>query len=139
MPELLTTGQLLDALEIGETARNISFEGYVLRTEKGFMECDDKGNVIKTLKIDNEIINSNWIIEPVFIPFSEAMKVVEQGGKVACLFEGIEITIDSRENKIWSVSKNDACTAGGGATILLAWINSGKWFVKEKGHILPLY
>jgi hypothetical protein len=76
-------------------------------------------------------IKGNWIIVPKYVNFSEAMKAVEEGKNATCYFNDEVITIVSYNNKINSICKNNACSSGGGASILIAWIVAGKWAVED--------
>jgi hypothetical protein len=75
-------------------------------------------------------MQGKWIIVPKYVNFSEAMKAVEEGKDVYCNFQNEVIKIISHNNKINSICRGNACSSGGGAHILIAWIVAGKWEIE---------
>lgn len=79
-----------------------------------------------------------WKKRPKYVQFWEAMKALSEGKTVECVYEvsGKEeikriYPSESDNSKIVSISHGTFSTGGGGAGILIAWINAGKWRIVE--------
>jgi hypothetical protein len=133
---ILTTGQMIDKLEVGEVAEGSfgDFMSYVTKVKSGcFYQCSDgTGEKFdKPFTVFAGVSNVKWRILPKYVPFSEAMKAVEEGKNVNCDFKGEKISIQSWSNKVGAICQGKACTSGGGAAILIAWIVAGKWSIEK--------
>jgi hypothetical protein len=88
--ELLTTGQMIDLLKVGEVAEVVSGgvnKGYKLYiNERGdFVSIGDN----TTCAVMNKgCINAKWRILPRFVSFEEARKAFDQGKTIWCEYRG---------------------------------------------------
>jgi hypothetical protein len=124
MKEWLTTGQMIDRLKVGEVAKNQSYEGCIKRTEAGLIECNDEHEPVKPLKIDNEILESMWIILPKYVSFEEAMKALKEGKKVYFHRNG-EVIHFHNKPKFRSVATLE------NSDLTLQDLIEGKWTIEE--------
>jgi hypothetical protein len=138
MSELLTTGQMIDRLKIGEVAIPNQKEYLaVKRIEDGFIWVDRNTHEQSKIhqdyfRIDRYTVDIKWSIIPKYVTFSEAMKAIEEGKNVICYFRDEKIKIESSNGKVSSITyKSGACESGGGASIPFAWIHAGKWTIEE--------
>ncbi len=86
MSELLTTGQMIDTLKVGETAvGDVSELGkviQVIKRESGCIKLYEDGFGERTLMLDGGVVDSvKWRIEPNYVSFYEAMKAYEDDKK----------------------------------------------------------
>jgi hypothetical protein len=133
---ILTTRQMIDKLEVGEVAEGSfgDFMLYVTKVKSGcFYQCSDgTGEKFdKPFTVFAGVTEVKWHIIPKYVLFSEAMKAIEKGKNVNCDFKGEKISIKSWSNKVGTICQGKACTSGGGAAILIAWIVAGKWSIEE--------
>ncbi|SET95203.1 hypothetical protein SAMN05421676_11237 [Salinibacillus kushneri] len=134
MSEWLSTGEMIDRLKVGEVAE--AEEGYtVIRNNNGSITYLNKEPKYgQYLAINLTTHRLKWRILPNYVSFSDAMKAVEEGKNAYCEFQDETIKFESYNNKLGSICKDNACTAGGGAEIKLAWINAGKWTIEEEAE-----
>lgn len=84
MSELLTTGEMVDRLKVGETAvgdvRELGTEIRVFKDKVGHIKFDDSR---KLLELSAGIVGSvKWRILPTYVSFEEAMKALKDGKEV---------------------------------------------------------
>lgn len=83
MSEWLTTGQMIDALKVGEIAETNEQADFVYRVKKAesgsIMYLDDKGELSRFLVIRDSIAKLKWRILPKYVSFEEAMKALKEG------------------------------------------------------------
>ncbi len=93
---LLTTGEMIDSLDIGRTAKCVKGENSGAKVS---YNCDHKGvrrRIVKNSKNHSEKIftisdyhkNSSWVLLPFFVSFQEAMEASNEGNTV--YFHGID-------------------------------------------------
>ncbi|MEK4302410.1 hypothetical protein MKY30_23920 [Oceanobacillus sp. FSL W8-0428] len=87
MSELLTTGQMIDRLKVGEIAvGDVSELGkviQVIKRESGGIKLLEDGFGERTLMLDGGVVDSvKWRIQPNYVSFEEAMKALEQGKRI---------------------------------------------------------
>lgn len=87
MRELLTTGQMIDKLKVGEIAvGEVSELGtviQVIKRESGGIKLLEDGFGERTLMLDGGVVDSvKWRIQPNYVSFEEAMKALEQGKRI---------------------------------------------------------
>ena len=96
MSELLTTGQIIDRLKVGEVAESVemaSFDNFVYRvkkTESGSIMALDS-NLKMTghhIPMQGDIVNLKWRIQPNYVSFEKAMKALREGKKVELHIDG---------------------------------------------------
>lgn len=85
MSELLTTGQMIDQLEVGQFAK--SDQGRkVMKTKIGaiveVIDVDNCGNRYEDVMLRPITIKSKWRILPQYVTFEEAMKAANEGKTV---------------------------------------------------------
>lgn len=80
MSEWLTTGQMIDKLEVGEIAEG-STHWEVKRLPDGRIVELNSGD---TFGLDVSFLNEQWRILPNFVSFEEAMKALKEGKPVYC-------------------------------------------------------
>ncbi len=88
MSELLTTGQMIDRLKVGEIAvGDVSELGtviQVIKRESGGIKLLEDGFGERTLMLDGGVVDSvKWRIEPKCVSFEEAMLAMTEGKTVA--------------------------------------------------------
>lgn len=127
MSEWLSTGQMISKLKVGDIAEG-STHWEVTKLKDGRIVELNSGDAFG---LDNSFLTETWRIYPKYVSFSEAMKGVENGKDAVCYFNDRKITIESRNNKVSAICEGAACSAGGAASILIAWIVAGKWIIKE--------
>lgn len=142
MNKLLSTGEMIDKLKVGETAKlhekhikgveDIVYDA-VTRDHQGirWTRSDKEELSDKPLYLNDIVINYVWRILPNYVSFSEAMKAVEEGKDVHCQYNDESITLKSYNNRIGSICFDKHCVGGGGAEIKIAWIVAGKWTIED--------
>ncbi len=136
MSELLTTGEMIDRLKVGEIAKKENSDMHVTRESASvFSYCGEDGDTsgfsIVGLNGVIHIDDAKWRILPNYVSFAEAMKAIEEGKDVHCQYNDEAITIKSYDNRIGSICFDRHCESGGGAAIKIAWIVAGKWTIEE--------
>jgi hypothetical protein len=75
----LSTGLMIEALQIGDFAKNTIQDRWVIRTEDGICECDGVGSPLFKLRLDQEILGARWKICPLFVTCREAINALTDG------------------------------------------------------------
>lgn len=90
MTEWLTTGQMIDRLQVGETALCVYGDNQGAKVEYLFWPADDstvlsvhssKTKETKLFAFKEYLQNSKWRILPKYVSFEEAMKAFAKGKK----------------------------------------------------------
>lgn len=84
MSELLTTGQMIDRLKVGEIAvgevDDYGIEVEVFKNETGhILFCDTEAFLETSAEMVDEV---KWRIEPKYVSFEEAVKAWKQGKRI---------------------------------------------------------
>ncbi|OEH52954.1 hypothetical protein AQ616_18795 [Oceanobacillus sp. E9] len=82
MGEVLTTGQMIDQLKVGEVAKN-NDDMKVYKSEDGSIRGDVMG---RKILCDLDFLESKWRIQPNYVSFEDAMKALKDGKSV--IFRG---------------------------------------------------
>ncbi len=93
MSELLTTGQMIDALKVGEIAQaeTCGKPFVTLNKNGGVSYCNSNGEC----KRDTELIlfsqwrTAKWRILPNYVSFEEAIKAYQEGKTITCDYKGV--------------------------------------------------
>lgn len=89
--EWLTTGQMIDKLEVGQMAENqyednVMSKRYVYRTENGIVYCSRKGVYLSEITLSScsidEFLKSSWRLLPKYVSFEEAVTALKEGKTV---------------------------------------------------------
>jgi hypothetical protein len=126
---------VLKALEEGKrVANSVWDEGNYWYMKRGIIYSVSPEREAKPSYVINDLYHfgGEWIVLPEYVPFSDAMKAVEEGRDVVCNFNDKKITIRSYTNKVAEICEGGACSSGGAASIKIAWIVAGKWEIKEE-------
>lgn len=130
MNELLTTGEMIDKLELGEVAED---KGKVM---KAYWEFDDDWNTeILKFVVDNdngvynfvqiEDKNRKWHILPNYVSFEEAMKAL-QNAKAVYFHDGDWVT-----RVVYGSYLEDMEMSG----YTFAQLINGKWTIKDDSDV----
>lgn len=85
MSDLLSTGQMIDKLQVGQIAETARIKAeWVTKTENGFYWCDSKGKpfTCDKLVINQVVSDMKWEVLPEYVSFDKAMEALKQGKKV---------------------------------------------------------
>ena len=99
MNELLTTGQMIDRLKVGEVAESEIIADCIYRVEKrksgSVMKLDIEGNETgHYLDLHGDIIKLKWRILPSYVSFEEAMKALRDGKTALFHHDDIEYEVE---------------------------------------------
>jgi hypothetical protein len=126
---------VLKALEGGKrVANSVWDEGNYWYMKRGIIYSVSPEREAKPSYEINDLYHfgGEWIVLPEYVPFSDAMKAVEEGKDVLCNFSNKKIIIRSHNNRVSAICEGGACSSGGAASIKIAWIVAGKWEIKEE-------
>ena len=127
MSELLTTGEMVDRLKVGETAvgdvRELGTEIKVFKDKVGHIKFDDSR---KLLELSAGIVGSvKWRILPTYVSFEEAMQGLREGKSVSFHSDGKKFTIEPHEADMKRISSYQIGVFG------LFTLLEGKWTIEE--------
>ncbi|MBT2601401.1 MULTISPECIES: hypothetical protein [unclassified Oceanobacillus] len=94
--ELLTTGQMIDQLKVGEVARNDNDSNtiFVKRAETGgIYKCFKDGTTRESAFLVSAFVDSKWRILPNYVSFEDAMKALKDG-------KTVELHIDGKDDLV---------------------------------------
>lgn len=123
MSEILTTGQMIDRLKVGEEAECIetNVEDWLNSTVKAqphFWNWTLITGKSEEFYVSKAVQNCKWIIKPKFVPFEEAMKALIEG-------KLIEQHIDDNDINTWRYRYEDE--------YIVSWYKRhGKWTLWEQ-------
>ncbi|GAA0347179.1 hypothetical protein GCM10008931_43080 [Oceanobacillus oncorhynchi subsp. oncorhynchi] len=138
MNSLLTTGEMIDSLDIGRTAKCVKGENLGAKVS---YNCDHKGVrrlIVKNSKDQSEKIftisdyhkNSSWVLIPTFVSFQEAMEALNEGNTV--YFHGIDG--NGTKIKLSAVESGYKLLFHNLGERSLHDLYYGKWSIKEDGY-----
>lgn len=85
MSELLTTGQLIDQLKVGQKARAFTPDGNEIPRMKVVKNDAHSIMVVEpweVLRANGFTLGTKWKLEPQYVTFEEAMRTLKDAGKV---------------------------------------------------------
>ena len=123
MDDLVTTGQLIDTMKIGDIAEAVVAceELTVIRTEEG-LKCWDDWGKFSPFTLDDDRLSYKWRILPKFVTFEKAYEAGKQGKKVKFLHDDgtlreVDFDICIEDNKLSYYTLKD--------------LIEGKWIVEN--------
>lgn len=135
MTKLLTTGEMIDRLNVGEVAerifekKGISTDRFTKAKKEGYGELvfyDEQEEDWKTeIWLTSGLIDSKWRILPNYVSFNEAMKALKDGNRVAFHSDGKQYYVEPTESEIFRISSRNI-----GVFSLLDLYN-GKWTIEN--------
>lgn len=132
MSKLLTTGQMIDQLKVGEVAENDSEnKAYVTRKEHGyFMQTTlknlEEGKGIPFVLLVPSIIKCKWRILPKYVTFEEAMKAIrEDENKLVYLHVNDNFSIEINSRTFLEI------TFAGSIDLTFSDLVCGNWTIEE--------
>lgn len=123
MSELLTTGQMIDRLKVGESAiNNMLVVHKVTKLNNGDIVRIDVENDrdILPFNLCYAVIKSKWRILPNYVSFEEAMKAYKEGKVIR---SHLPMTNDVENIKTYSITEDDFFD------IMIERITEGKWSI----------
>lgn len=79
MSELLSTGEMIDRLKVGEVAES-DFSVRVTKNERGGI--GKVGTPLENILMNGSYLKTKWRILPNYVSFSEAMEALKNGKRV---------------------------------------------------------
>lgn len=132
--ELLTTGQMIDSLKVGEIAECVnapSISGMkkdasyqVEKVESGHIKwCDGQREVLRLAKFI--VDEANWRIIPKYVSFEEAKKAYEDGKDIRCHY------INKNGEKINFLTNNELTWKDTLQLMPIGMIFTFKWTIED--------
>jgi|SRR5690606_8640216 len=82
MSRLLTTGQMIDVIRIGEIGRTMDDENDIKRTEDGLFWINEDGELEEEFSITDLVFDYKWEITPEYVSFDEAYEAFKDGQEI---------------------------------------------------------
>jgi hypothetical protein len=126
---ILTTGQMIDKLEVGEVAEGSfgDFMLYVTKVKSGcFYQCSDgTGDKFdKPFTVFAGVTEVKWGIIPKFVTFEEAVQAYKNGKTIICFFPSAVDGKECKQTFIKSVPESRG-------DLSLYMIINGKWTIEN--------
>lgn len=128
MSELLTTGEMIDRLKVGEIAEVVKVPfGEALLGDKVVFHCDSLvyQDTKQHFMLNDFTREMRWRILPNYISFEEAMQGLREGKSVSFHSDGKKFTIEPHEADMKRISSYQIGVFG------LFTLLEGKWTIKE--------
>lgn len=133
MSSLLTTGEMIDLLDIGRTAKCVKGENlgaevsydYDYKGSRRLFVKNSKDHSQKIFTISDYHKNSKWVFPPLFVSFQEAMEALSEGKIV--YFHGL----DGEDEPVKVIGRYLRINLTGLSIYSLDSLYYGKWTVRE--------